>query len=179
MDGLGRVAAMLKTMRHVKDGIWTSLVGLRITGKYFKPGTEVTREYPEVPQLVFERTRGRLDIAKEKCIACLLCARACPVECITIETESKLEGRGKRPALFKIDFTRCMFCGLCVEACKSEAIFHTGICDFSSYTREDLIVDFGLGFYTDEEKQAAEERKQAAAEASQAETGEQGGSNGT
>ncbi|NOY53714.1 MAG: NADH-quinone oxidoreductase subunit I [Deltaproteobacteria bacterium] len=138
--------------RQTVKTLRTSLTGMRITARYFKPGTEVTREYPEVPPLSFERTRGRMDVAMDRCTACTLCAKACPVECITIETEKKREGKGRRAARFVIDFSRCMFCGLCVEACPTKAIRHTGKCDFSSYLREDLVEDFGMGFYTEEEK---------------------------
>jgi NADH-quinone oxidoreductase subunit I len=153
---------MINTLIHIKDAIRTTLTGMRITGKYFRPGTETTRLYPEEPVLVFERTRGRMDVSMEKCIACMLCAKACPCECITIETEKKLEGKGKRAAVFRIDFSRCMFCGLCVESCPTQAIFHTSKCDFSSYDREELIAHFGVGFYTEEEKQKAEDRGQMA-----------------
>jgi len=146
-------------LRQTVNTFRTSLAGMWITARYFKPGTEVTREYPEVPALAFERTRGRMKVAMEKCTACTLCAKACPVECITIETEKKLEGKGRRAALFRIDFSRCMFCGLCVEACPTKAIYHTGKCDFSSYLLEDLISDFGVGFYSEEEKKKAEAKK--------------------
>jgi NADH-quinone oxidoreductase subunit I len=147
LDGAGRIKRMIKTLIHIKDAIRTTLTGMRITGKYFRPGTEVTHLYPEEPPVVFERTRGRMDVVQEKCIGCMLCARACPVECITIETEKKLAGKGKRASRFEINFSRCMFCGLCVEACPTQAIVHTGKCDFSCYDREELIVDFGMGFY--------------------------------
>ena len=145
----------MKMIRQTVNTLRTSLTGMWITGRYFKPGTEVTREYPEVPALAFERTRGRMNVTMEKCTACTLCARACPVECITIETEKRLEGKGRRAARFVIDYSRCMFCGLCVEACPTQAIRHTGKCDFSSYDLEELVHDFGVGFYTDEEKEKA------------------------
>lgn len=148
---------MIDTLVHIKDAIRTTLVGMRITGKYFRPGSEVTRLYPEEPCLVFARTRGRMDVSLERCIGCMLCAKTCPVECITIETEKKCEGKGKRAAVFSINFARCMFCGLCVEACPTDAIRHTGKCDFSSYAQQDLIMEFGAGFYTEEEKKAAAE----------------------
>ncbi|MDX1765118.1 MAG: NADH-quinone oxidoreductase subunit I [bacterium] len=139
----------------MKETLRTSMVGMGITGKYLKPGTETTRLYPEEPPLVFERTRGRMDVAVDKCIACNLCAKACPVACITLESEAKLQGKGKRPARFEIKFSRCMFCGLCVEACPTAAIFHTGKSDFSAYRLQDLDSDLGGGFYTDEERRLA------------------------
>jgi len=143
---------MLKMLRQTVQTLRTSLTGMAITAKYFRPGTEVTRQYPEAPVLSFERTRGRMDVKMKTCTACTLCAKSCPVECITIETEKKLEGKGRRAARFVIDFSRCMFCGLCVEACPTGAIRHTGKCDFSSFEREALVEDFGVGFYREEGK---------------------------
>ncbi|PIS37250.1 MAG: NADH-quinone oxidoreductase subunit I [Nitrospirae bacterium CG08_land_8_20_14_0_20_52_24] len=147
---------MLQMLKQLKDTLLTSLAGMRITGRYLRPGTEVTHLYPETPAVAFERTRGRLNVDMDRCTACTLCAKACPIQCIDIVTERKIQGKGKRAARFVIDFSRCMFCGLCVEACSFSAIRHTGKCDFSSYVREELIVDFGLGFYTNEEKKRSE-----------------------
>lgn len=140
---------MTNALKKLKDTLCTSFAGMRITGRYLRPGTEVTRLYPEVPAVVFDRTRGRMDVDMDKCTACTLCAKACPIQCIDIAGEKKLQGKGKRAARFVIDFSRCMFCGLCVEACLFAAIRHTGKCDFSSYVREELIVDFGLGYQTE------------------------------
>jgi NADH-quinone oxidoreductase subunit I len=136
---------MIDTLLHFTKAVRTTLTGMGITGKYFMPGTEVTRLYPEEPSVVFDRTRGRMNVSMATCIGCKLCARTCPIECISIETEKKLEGKGKRAALFRIDFSRCMFCGLCVEACPTRAIVHTGECEFSSYLLDDLMIDFGAG----------------------------------
>ena len=140
---------MLQILKQLKDTLCTSFAGMRITGRYLRPGTEVTHLYPEEPALVFERTRGRLGVDMDKCTACMLCAKACPVQCIDITGERKIEGKGKRAARFVIDSSRCMFCGLCVEACPFSAIHHTGKCDFSSYERADLIADFGQGYQTE------------------------------
>ncbi len=133
---------MVRVLFHIRDAIRTTVKGMRITGKYLRPGTEVTHVYPERPAVVFERTRGRLQVSMEQCIACMLCAKACPVECIVIQAEKKPDGKGKRPTRFAIDSSRCMFCGLCVEACPTQAIRHTGKCEFSSYTLEELKMEW-------------------------------------
>ena len=52
------------------------------------------------------------DIDKSRCIGCSLCARKCPVPCIT--------GEKKQPHV--IDKARCIKCGECFKACKFGAV---------------------------------------------------------
>jgi len=48
----------------------------------------------------------------------------------------------KYPVRFDIDLGVCVFCGYCVEACPEDAIrMDTGILEFSSYSREGLVLD--------------------------------------
>ena len=46
--------------------------------------------YPEVKQVMPPRWRGRIILSrdpdgKERCVACYLCAAACPVDCISLQ----------------------------------------------------------------------------------------------
>ena len=84
--------------------------------------------YPEVPaeQIVPPRYRGRIVLTRdpdgeERCVACNLCAVACPVGCISLQKAEKDDGRWY-PEFFRINFSRCIFCGMCEEACPTTAI---------------------------------------------------------
>jgi NADH-quinone oxidoreductase subunit I len=81
--------------------------------------------------------RGRV-----KCVACFLCATACPAHCIDIiAAESPWPDREKYPQTFNIDELRCIFCGMCEEACPVEAIELTSLYDLSGKSREEMIFD--------------------------------------
>ncbi len=112
--------------------------GMRITfGEMFEP-TQV-ENYPDGPgpnkgARMEQRFRGehvlqRDENGLEKCVACFLCAAACPSNCIYIEaaenTEAKRISSAERYAkVYNIDYNRCIFCGYCVEACPTDAITH-------------------------------------------------------
>jgi NADH-quinone oxidoreductase subunit I len=122
--------------------------GLGITfGEMMQP--TVTEDYPDVPPNFQERFRGKHVLQRdenglEKCVACFLCAAACPVDCIYIEAEENTEqGRisgGERYAsVYNIDYSRCIFCGYCVEACPTDAITHGHGFEMASYDTSTLV----------------------------------------
>lgn len=64
----------------------------------------------------------RMD-GRPRCVACYMCATACPAQCIYIEAgEYDAESIEKYPLRFEIDELRCIVCGFCVEACPKDAI---------------------------------------------------------
>ena len=80
----------------------------------------------------------------EKCVACFLCAAACPANCIYIEAAENTEkvriSGGERYAkVYNIDYSRCIFCGYCVEACPTDAITHGHGFEVASYNTSTLI----------------------------------------
>jgi NADH-quinone oxidoreductase subunit I len=76
----------------------------------------VTQEYPEVKPFLPPRYRGRIVLTRdpdgeERCVACNLCAVACPVGCISLQATEDEQGR-RLAEFFRINFSRCIFCGL-------------------------------------------------------------------
>ncbi len=122
--------------------------GMGVTFKEMMQPT-LTEDYPEAPPIFQERYRGvhvlqRDENGLEKCVACFLCAAACPVECIYIEadenTESLRISGGERYAkVYNIDYSRCIFCGYCVEACPTDAITHGHGFEIASYNTSTLV----------------------------------------
>jgi NADH-quinone oxidoreductase subunit I len=134
--------------RDLYKTIYTILVGLRITLKYHF-ARPITLQYPDIAPALQPRFRGFHYFEIEKCIACDMCAKACPVDCIYIEKSGprkidKESGIARGGALqrFGIDYAKCMFCALCVEPCPTECIHMGDIHDMSAYDRHSMIVEF-------------------------------------
>jgi NADH-quinone oxidoreductase subunit I len=134
--------------RDLYKTIYTILVGLRITLKYHF-ARPITLQYPDIAPALQPRFRGFHYFEIEKCIACDMCAKACPVDCIYIEKSGprkidKESGIARGGALqrFGIDYAKCMFCALCIDPCPVDCIFMGSTYDQSCYSRDGLIVDF-------------------------------------
>ncbi len=122
--------------------------GMGITFKEMLQPT-ITEEYPDGPAHIEERFRGahvlqRDENGLEKCVACFLCAAACPANCIYIEaaenTDQERFSGGERYAnVYNIDYNRCIFCGYCVEACPTDAITHGHGFELASYNTATLV----------------------------------------
>lgn len=126
----------------------TILIGMRITLKYCFAKT-ITVQYPDVAPVLQPRFRGFHYYEIEKCIACDLCLKACPVDCIYIEKSAprkldKAAGVAKGGAMIRyaIDYTKCMFCALCTDPCPTSCIHMGNIHDVSGYDRKSMIVEF-------------------------------------
>lgn len=149
-------SARPKTVRWVEEpeiGFWEStfvpavIQGLKTTLKHVVDRRTVTQQFPEVkPELplhyrgVHRLNRDEKD--RVKCVACMMCATACPANCITIEAEkapAEWPDRDKFPKSFVLDELRCIYCGMCEEACPVDAIELTHIYDLTGESRSDLL----------------------------------------
>jgi NADH-quinone oxidoreductase subunit I len=126
--------------------------GLQVTGSHVVDGKTVTHQYPEEKPVLPLHYRGVHRLNKDeagrvKCVACMMCATACPAHCISIvATEAPKDdplwnGRDKFPLSFELDELKCIYCGMCEEACPCDAIELTHIYDLVGTTREELVFD--------------------------------------
>jgi NADH-quinone oxidoreductase subunit I len=104
-----------------------------------------TIQYPEQKARLSPRWRGRIILSRdadggERCVACYLCAVACPVDCIALQATEDESGR-RYPEFFRINFSRCIFCGFCEEACPTYAIQLTPDYEMSEYRRQNLVYE--------------------------------------
>jgi len=104
-------------------------------GSYTDKDRLTTVQYPEerlpmkenarqFPFLVFDDEDAHAGL---RCVACQICEKECPPQCIYIEKskEKKPDHTGKPqffPATFDIDVSVCMSCQICVEVCPFDAI---------------------------------------------------------
>ncbi len=104
-----------------------------------------TVQYPDEKAYLAPRFRGRIILSRdpdgqERCVACYLCAVACPVDCISLQKAEDENGRWY-PEYFRINFSRCIFCGWCEEACPTYAIQLTPDFEMSEYERHNLVYE--------------------------------------
>jgi NADH-quinone oxidoreductase subunit I len=106
-----------------------------LVGSYTDKERLVTVQYPEervpisenarqFPFLVFD---GEDAVKGLRCVACQICEKECPPQCIYIVKDSvrKPDAAGKmqfQPRVFEIDYSVCMSCQICVEVCPFDAI---------------------------------------------------------
>lgn len=101
--------------------------------------------YPEQKPYLPPRYRGRIILSRdpdggERCVACYLCAAACPVDCIALQAAEDESGR-RYPEFFRINFSRCILCGFCEEACPTLAIQLTPDVEYAEYQRQNLVYE--------------------------------------
>ena len=120
--------------------------GLRVTFRYQHPSEVYTEQYPFERPFVAERYRGlhRMNMNPETgetlCIACDLCALACPEKLIKLTSERNPETKKKQLVEYDVDLSRCMFCGLCEDACPTDSLELSQDYEYAQFGR-DFIID--------------------------------------
>lgn len=122
---------------EIFKGMWFSFKHI------FKP--KVTVRYPEEKIEMGPEFRGRpvlvAENGTERCVACGLCARACPPLAISMQASETEDQKERYPERFEIDMLRCIYCGFCEEVCPEEAIVMSPEYDFNFQNRSDAIYD--------------------------------------
>ena len=81
-----------------------------------KPAAEPACDAPEAeeaPKAIEPRDDGKPVNDTSKCIFCVICAKKCPVEAITVDRTSKS---------WVLDDDKCIACGNCAEVCPKKSI---------------------------------------------------------
>jgi NAD(P)H-quinone oxidoreductase subunit I len=106
----------------------------------------ITIQYPYEKLIPSERFRGRIHFEFDKCIACEVCVRVCPINLPVVNWEFQKEKKKKQLQTYSIDFGVCIFCGNCVEYCPTNCLSMTEEYELSVYDRHELNYDnFALG----------------------------------
>ncbi len=139
---------MANILREISDSASAVAKGFKVTLKNML-GPTVTENYPDEPVSFEDRYRGvhilrRDENGLEKCVACFLCAAACPSNCIYIEAaentgDHRISAAERYAKVYNIDYNRCIFCGYCVEACPCDAITHGQAFEIAAYDTNALV----------------------------------------
>ncbi len=122
MLGTGILKGMVETAKN-------------FAGSYYDPERMTTVEYPEERIASKENARQFPFLVHDtedpmkglRCVACQICEKECPPQCIYIvkSKDKRADYKGQMqfyPATFDIDLSVCMSCQICVEVCPFESI---------------------------------------------------------
>ena len=140
MIGAGILKGMAVTLRN-------------FAGSYFDKERLITVQYPEersplpenyrnFPFLIYDTKDAEAGL---RCVACKICEKECPPQCIYIvkSEDKKPDYMGKPqfyPKFFDIDISVCMSCQICVEVCPFEAIKMDKVFELSTRERFDALL---------------------------------------
>ena len=168
---------MSEYFQNIYHTVKTMLSGMSLTLHHLRKKKDLvaTLQYPNekwpIPDrdIGFEHNeynviRSRLHVDIDDCIGCLQCEKACPVDCIKIDTIKppkdsdydcgKTSHDTQKKMIvprFTIDMSECMYCNLCVYPCPEECIYMVGgpnepkheiDYEFSKFVKHDLLFEF-------------------------------------
>ncbi|MBI4328117.1 MAG: 4Fe-4S dicluster domain-containing protein [Chloroflexi bacterium] len=135
------------------EGIIKGLVvtATNFFGSYISAERLITVQYPEERLPVQENARNFPLLVYDgddpekglRCVACKICEKECPPQCIYIVLERDAKGKPqKRPRIFDLDISVCMSCQICVEVCPFDAIKMDTAYELSDFDRfKSLLLD--------------------------------------
>ena len=101
----------------------------------------VTVQYPYEKLIPSERYRGRIHYEFDKCIACEVCVRVCPINLPVVDWVMNKQTKKKELRNYSIDFGVCIFCGNCVEYCPTNCLSMTEEYELATFDRHQLNFD--------------------------------------
>lgn len=138
---------MFKVLKQVTDYAKESFQaakyigqGLSVTFDHMRR-RPITVQYPYEKLIPSERYRGRIHYEFDKCIACEVCVRVCPINLPVVDWEFDKKAKKKKLKHYSIDFGVCIFCGNCVEYCPTNCLSMTEEYELASYDRHELNYD--------------------------------------
>ena len=114
--------------------------GITVTFDHLKR-SPVTVQYPYEKLIPSERYRGRIHYEFDKCIACEVCVRVCPINLPVVDWVMNKETKKKELRNYSIDFGTCIFCGNCVEYCPTNCLSMTEEYELATFDRHNLNYD--------------------------------------
>lgn len=137
---------MIAYFKEIFSGLWTLLVGMKLTAQYALQPT-ITAHYPFETLDITPNFRGHTDLVinaktgKDKCIVCMMCQRTCPSQCITVGGDKPEGGKKKVLTQYLLDFTKCSLCGNCVEVCPTNALEYSSDYQLAGFSRHEFHFD--------------------------------------
>jgi NADH-quinone oxidoreductase subunit I len=110
--------------------------------QYPEERSALPENYRNFPFLIYDTDDAEAGL---RCVACKICEKECPPQCIYIvKSEDKKPDYMGKPQfyakVFDIDISVCMSCQICVEVCPFEAIKMDKVFELSRRERFDALL---------------------------------------